>query len=252
VCLIIGAYHRRVELIAKQSPRLKARLAGLFYVLTAATSVFGQSFVLSKLVVEGDPTATAIHILAHEPFFRLGFAVLILSMVFSLAMTVLFYELFKPVSRTISLLAAFIHLVGLAIMGFGSLLQLFPLVILGGGQYLRVFQVGQLQSLAYMSLQFSAQAFDAFIVFFGFYCVLVGYLIFKSTFLPRIVGVLMALAGLGYLTFLAKPLANYLAPYNLFPAALGEISLMLWPLIVGVNVQRWNERLAAATEPAHT
>ena len=238
--------------IAEASPRFKARLAGLFYVLTAGTSVFGQLFVLSKLVVGGDPTATAIHILAHQPFFRLGFGVLLVSIVFSIAMTVLFYELFKPVNRTISLLAAFIHLVGLAIMGFGSLLQLAPLVILGGGQYLRVFQVGQLQALAYMSLQFSAQAFDAFIVFFGFYCILLGYLIFKSKFLPRIVGALIALAGLGYLTFLAKPLANYLAPYNLFPAALGEISLMLWLLIVGVNVQRWNERAAAATESIHT
>jgi hypothetical protein len=237
-----------MERIAKQSPRSKARLAGLFYVLTAATSVFGQSFVLSKLVAEGDPAATAIRILAHQPLFRLGFGVLLLSIVFSIAMTVLFYELFKPVNKTTSLVAAFIHLVGLAIMGFGSLLQLAPLVLLGGGQYLKVFQVGELQTLAYVSLQFSAQAFDAFIVFFGFYCVLLGYLIFKSTFLPRTVGTLMALAGLGYLTFLAKPLANYLAPYNLFPAAVGEISLMLWLLIVGVNVQRWNERVAADQE----
>lgn len=241
-----------MERIAEASPRFKARMAGLFYVLTAGTSVFGQLFVLGKLVAEGDATATAIHILAHQPFFRLGFGVLLLSIVFSIAMTVLFYELFKPVNRTVSLLAAFIHLVGLAIMGFGSLLQLAPLVILGGGQYLSVFKVDQLQALAYMFLQFSAQAFDAFIVFFGFYCVLLGYLIFKSTFLPRIVGALMALAGLGYLTLLAKPLANYLAPYNLFPAALGETSLMLWLLIVGVNVQRWNEKASAARKAIHT
>ena len=120
-------------------------------------------------------------------------------------MTVLFYEIFKPVSKTVSSLAAFIHLGGLAIMGFGSLLQLAPLAILGGAQYLRIFILEQLQALAYLFLQFSAQAFDAFIVFFGFYCVLLGYLILKSTFLPRIIGALMALAGLGYLTLLAKP-----------------------------------------------
>jgi hypothetical protein len=234
--------------IAESSPRFKARMAGLFYVLTAGTSVFGQMFVLGKLVVEGDAAATAAHIQAHQPFFRLGFGVLLLSIVFSIVMTVLFYELFRPVSKTVSLLAAFIHLVGLAIMGFGSVLQLAPLAILGGGQYLRVFNLEQLQALAYLFLQFSAQAFDAFIVFFGFYCVLLGYLILKSTFLPRIIGALMALAGLGYLTLLAKPLADHLAPYNLLPAALGETSLMLWLLIVGVNSQRWKEQATAASE----
>ena len=234
--------------IAEASPRFKARMAGLFYVLTAGTSVFGQMFVLGKLVVEGDAAATADHIQAHQPFFRLGFGVLLLSIVFSIVMTVLFYELFKPVSKTVSLLAAFIHLVGLAIMGFGSVLQLAPLAILGGGQYLRVFNLEQLQALAYLFLQFSAQAFDAFIVFFGFYCVLLGYLILKSTFLPRIIGALMALAGLGYLTLLAKPLADHLAPYNLLPAALGETSLMLWLLIVGVNSHRWKEQGSGASE----
>ena len=234
--------------IAEASPRFKARMAGLFYVLTAGASVFGQMFVLGKLVVEGDAAATAAHIQAHQPFFRLGFGVLLLSIVFSIVMTVLFYELFRPVSKTLSLLAAFIHLVGLAIMGFGSVLQLAPLAILGGGQYLRVFNLEQLQALAYLFLQFSAQAFDAFIVFFGFYCVLLGYLILKSTFLPRIIGALMALAGLGYLTLLAKPLADHLAPYNLLPAALGETSLMLWLLIVGVNSQRWKDQARAASE----
>jgi hypothetical protein len=234
--------------IAEASPRFKARMAGLFYVLTAGTSVFGQMLVLGKLVVEGDAAATAAHIQAHQPFFRLGFGVLLLSIVFSIVMTVLFYELFRPVSKTVSLLAAFIHLVGLAIMGIGSVLQLAPLAILGGGQYLRVFNLEQLQALAYLFLQFSAQAFDAFIVFFGFYCVLLGYLILKSTFLPRIIGALMALAGLGYLTLLAKPLADHLAPYNLLPAALGETSLMLWLLIVGVNSQRWKEQATAASE----
>ena len=234
------------------SPRFKARLTGVFYVLTAGTSVFGQMYVLSKLVVEGNAGATAARILAHQPFLRLGFAALVLSIVFSIAMTTLFYELFKPVNRTVSLLAAFIHLVGLAIMGFGSLLQLAPLVVLGGGQYLSAFKLDQLQALAYLFLQFSAQAFDAFIVFFGFYCVLLGYLIFRSEFLPRVVGALMALAGLGYLTLLAKPLADYIAPYNLLPAALGEISLMLWLLIVGVNAQRWNDKAGAARDPLRT
>src|SRR6202453_62872 len=99
-----------------------------------------------------------------------------------------------------------------------------------------------------MFLQFSTQAFDAFIVFFGFYCVLLGYLIFNSTFMRRIICALMALDGLGYLTFVAKLLAHYLAPHNLLRAALGETSLMLWLLILGVNVHRWNEQASGASE----
>jgi hypothetical protein len=84
------------------------------------------------------------------------------------------------------------------------------------------------------------------LVFFGFYCLLIGYLIFKSTFLPRILGVLMAFGGLGWLTFLSPPLADYLSPYTLAPGILGEGALALWLLVIGVNVQRWKERAGAA------
>lgn len=231
-----------VDRITEASPRFKARMAGIFYVLTSLTAVFGEVFVLGKIVVHGYAATTANNILAHQSFFRLGFAAELVSVALSIVLTALFYDLFRSVNRSLSLLAAFFHLVGLAVMAFGSLLQLAPLVVLGGGRHLIVFRVEQLQSLAYMFLQLSAQAFDAFIVFFGFYCVLIGYLIFRSTFLPRIVGVLMVFAGLGYLTLLSKPLADYLSPYNLAPAALGETSLMLWLIVMGLNVPKWEER----------
>ena len=83
-------------------------------------------------------------------------------------------------------------------------------------------------------------------VFFGVYCLLIGYLIFRSAFLSRILGVLMALAGLGWLTFLSPPLANRLSPYNLVLGFLAELALMLWLLARGVNVQRWKEQASAA------
>jgi len=86
------------------------------------------------------------------------------------------------------------------------------------------------------------------LVFFGFYRLLIGYLIFRSTFLPRILGVLMAIAGLGWLTFLSPPLANHLSPYNLAPGILGEGLLTLWLLAIGVNEQRWKEQASAAAE----
>lgn len=81
------------------------------------------------------------------------------------------------------------------------------------------------------------------IVFAGFYCILIGYLIFKSTFLPRILGVLMAFAGLGWLTYLSNPLVNYLSPYNLAAGLLGEVTVFLWLLVMGVNLQRSKEHL---------
>jgi hypothetical protein len=83
------------------------------------------------------------------------------------------------------------------------------------------------------------------LVFFGFYCILIGYLILRSTFLPRILGALMVLGGLGWLTFLSPPLASYLAPYNMFPGILGEGVLTLWLLAVGMNDQRWKEQASA-------
>jgi len=104
--------------------------------------------------------------------------------------------------------------------------------------------VEQLQALALMFLKLRVQTANIGIIFFGFYCLLIGYLIFRSTFLPRILGAGMAFAGLGWLTFLSPPLANYLFPYILAPGALGEGALTLWLLVMGVNVQRWTSSAA--------
>jgi Domain of unknown function (DUF4386) len=231
-----------MESIAEGSPRVKARIAGVFYVLTGLTSVIGGMSIPGKLVVPGDAATTANAILAHKHLFELGFSAMLIAIACSIVLTALFYDLFKPVNRNLSLTAAFFHLVGLAILSVASLLQLAPLVVLGGDHYLGVFKPEQLQALAYVFLQLNTQAANAFLAFFGFYCLLIGYLIVRSTFLPRVIGVFMACAGVGYLTYLSPPLADYLSPYNLAPAALGEGSLMLWLLVVGVNAERWKEQ----------
>jgi hypothetical protein len=99
--------------------------------------------------------------------------------------------------------------------------------------------------LAFVFLSLNARVFDGYLVFFGFWCVLIGYLIFRSTFMPRILGLLEGLAGLCWLTFIWPPLAHYISPYNQILAGLGEISLMLWLLVMGVNVERWKEQASA-------
>ncbi len=233
--------------ITEASPRFKARIAGVLYLIAGMTYSFADGSVRGRLVVSGDAAATAHNILAHEPLYRLGFAAELLSAVCYISVALLLYDMFKPVNRSLSLLAAFFSLVGCTIQALSSLFHLAPLVVLGGAQYLSVFKVDQLQALALTFLKLRAQATSIYMVFFGCYCLLIGYLIFRSTFLPRILGVFMAIAGLSYQFYLSPPLANYLFPYIVAPAgALGELSLILWLLVIGVNVQRWKEQASAA------
>jgi hypothetical protein len=234
-----------IERIAVASPRPRARITGVVYLLYFLTAVFGM-FFMRGLVVSGDAAATANNLLAYQPLFRLGLATGLIATACYIAVTALFYGLFKPVNRSLSLLAAFFSLVGCAILAFASLFQLASLVVLGGGQYLNVFKVEQLRALAFLFLELYGQGVNVCFVFFGVYCLLIGYLILRSAFLPRILGVLMAFAGLGWLTFLSPPLANYLSPYVLVLGFLAELSLMLWLLVRGVNVQRWKEQASAA------
>jgi hypothetical protein len=234
-----------MERIADALPRPKARITGAVYLLYFLTAIFGE-FFFRGLVVSGDAAVTAKNILAHQSSFRLGLATGLIAVACYIVLTAFLYALFKPVSRSLSLLATFFSLVGCAILAFGSLFQLAPLVILGGSQYMNVFTVEQLRALALMFLELTTQAGNVCVVFFGVYCLLIGYLIFRSAFLPRVLGVLMAIAGLGWLTFLSPPLANYLSPYILVLGFLAELSLGLWLLVKGVNVQRWREQASAA------
>jgi len=232
--------------IAEPSPRFKARMAGVFELLEALTSGFGQVIVPGMLVVSGNAAATAANILAHGSLFRLSILAALIGVACHVAWTFLFYELFKPVNRSLSLLAAFLGFAAIAIQASSSLFQVAPLIVMEAGKSVSAFNVDQLEALTFIFLRFSARAFNTYLAFFGIWCVLIGYLIFRSTFMPRILGVLEALAGLCWLTFLWPPLAHYLSPYNQALAAPGELSLMLWLLVMGVNVQRWNEQASSA------
>ncbi len=231
--------------IADAAPAPNARITGIVYFLYFLTAVLG-GVMLKGLVVDGDAATTANNLMAHQSLFRLGLATGLVATACYISVTGLFYGLFKPVNRSLSLLAAFIGLVGCAITAFGSLFQLAPLVVLGGAQYLSVFNVQQLRALALMFLELNAQTANICLVLFGFYDLLIGYLIFRSAFLPRVLGVPMALAGLGWLTFLYPPLANSLSPSILVLGFLAELLLMLWLLVKGVNVQRWKEQARPA------
>jgi hypothetical protein len=250
-------YSQVTEWIEAASPRARARITGVVYLLFFLTAIFGevltrQAGISGLGVVSGDAAATANTILAHEPSFRLGFALGLISQACYVALTALFYQLFKPVSRSLALLAAFFSLVAIAVQVFGGLFQLAPLVVLGGSPYLSVFNVKQLQALALLFLNLNALIGYVYLGFFGMFLLLIGYLIFRSIFLPRMLGALIVFAALGWLTFLWPPLANHLLTYLEVLGFLAEASLMLWLLVMGVNSQRWNERASAAGIPIFT
>jgi hypothetical protein len=228
--------------MAEMSPRVKARIAGVFYLLNILTGVFAQGFVSERLVASGDAAATAANILTHESLFRLGFAVYLIEMACQVVVTVLFYELLKPAGRSVSLVAACLSLVGIAVKTCSRLFYIAPLLVLGGASYLSVFNAEQLQALALLLLKVNDQGAAIGLVFFGFYAVLKGYLIIRSTFLPRILGVLAVFAGLGLLTFLHLPLGYRLFPYTAALGLLAALPQILWLLVFGVNEQRWKEQ----------
>ena len=238
-----------MERIAAASPRFRARIAGVFHLVTILTRMFVEIFVRNRLVVSDDAAVTAANILAHEPLWRWGFAGDIVAFASYIALTALLYELFKPVNRSLSLVAAFFSLVASVVQAISSLFHLAPLALLGGAPYLRVFTVEQLQALALVFLRLRAAAYHNIgLVFFGLYCLLVGILILRSTFLPRVLGALMVLAGLSYVLFLSPALARSLQPYILVFPGVGQISLCLWLLVIGVNAQRWKEQAFASEE----
>jgi len=240
-----------MERIAEASPRLKARIAGVLYLIAGSAGGFAEVVVRGRVVVRGDAAATAANILAHESLYRWGGAADLIGLACDTAVALIFYELFKPVNKSLSLLAAFFRLMFVAIMATITLNHFAPLVFLGGSRDLSAFSAGQLQAQALASLRLHALGYNICLVFFGFTCLLLGYLIFRSTFLPRIVGVLMTITGVGYLInsfvhFLAPAYGAYVFRYVLVPCGIGEFVLIVWLLVIGVNTQRWKEQASAA------
>jgi hypothetical protein len=227
--------------IAAAPPWPSARITGVVYLLYFLTAIAAVMLV-GGTVVSGDAAATANNILAHKTAMESGFAVGLLGTALYIAMTALFYGLFKHVNRTLARLATFFSLVGCAIQASGSLFQIAPLIVLGGTHYLSAFSSAQLQALAMLSLDLYRQAGFIYIVFFGLFDIAIGHLIFRSTFLPRVLGVLMAIAGVGWLTFLSPQLAARLSPYVDVLGFVAELFLMLWLVVMGVDVERWKEQ----------
>lgn len=233
------------------SPRQLARMAGALYLINIVLGAFATAIVPAIVVVSGDAAATAHNIQTHELLYRLGLVAHLVVTVTNVPLALIFYELFKVVNRRLALLDAFFILVATAIEAAGLLNEFAPLVLLGSGPYTSALPAAQLQVLAYLPTVLSGIHYSIHTVFFGFDIIIFAYLVLRSTFLPRAIGVLLAIDGLAYLVYsfanlLAPGFAAQLVPWIQLPALIGEGSLCLWLLLVGVDVERWKERASAA------
>jgi hypothetical protein len=228
------------------SPQTYARTAGLFYLVVIATAMFAEGFVRGRLVVSGNAAATAANIMGSQTLFRTGLAADLINCALDVAVAVILYVLLTPVNRSLALLAALLRVVADAILGVAGLMHLAAIVILAGATYQKVFSAQQLEALAYLTLTLHGLGYSISIVFFGVGCGILGYLIFRSTYFPKLIGVLLVVTGLCYLfdsfaTIVAPSFSAKLYPWPLLPGFVSEVTLCIWLIVKGVNVPKWNE-----------
>lgn len=207
-------------------------------------------YVPGALIVPGDAAATASNIVTSEGLFRMGMATELVILLSEVGLSVLLYVLLRPVSRTLSLVAAVSRIVMTTIHGINLLNSSVVLLLLSGAGYLTVFAPNQLQALAMLFLDAYRYGFTIGIVFLALHASILGYLIFKSGYFPRALGALFVVASLGYLgdSFSHVLLPNHQtgAAYFAIPIAIAEIAFPLWLLFRGVNAEGWEKRTSAA------
>jgi hypothetical protein len=233
---------------ANTSPQLYARIAGVLYLINIACGVFGELVVRGHLVVAGNAAATTQNVLSSEFLFRCGIAGDLIMHITDIPMTVIFYVLLKPVSKDLSLLAALFGMLQTAILCANKLNLVAVLLLLSGSDYLKAFDPNQIHALALLSLTLHENGFGVGLVFFAMSCFVSAYLLFRSGYFPKALGVLQAIAGLSYLInsfaqLLFPSLQEKLVPAILMPAFLGELGTCLWLIVKGLNVDKWDERV---------
>ncbi len=224
---------------ARDGLQAYATITGVLFLLSFIAGGFGEAYVPSRLIVSGDAAATAQDIHASAFLFRMGFAGYLVEAVCDIALSLTLYVLLRPVRKDLALLAAFFGLVGTAVFAAAELFYLAPSLILGGAGYLKTFSPDQLNTLALLSFKLFGYGGAMFTVFYGVAWVLRGYLIFRSGYLPRFIGVLNTLGGLVFITRnVLLVLAPAYAPGSLLLlSAPGGVSLAAWLLVRGVEVR---------------
>jgi hypothetical protein len=238
--------HEERGVAASVSLQTYARIAGILGLLSFLGGGFGEGFVPSVLIVPANAPATAKNIIASDSLFRLGFAGYLLEALCDVALTWTLYVLLRPVHRDLALLTVLLRLISTAGFAMSQVLYFAASPILGGAHYLKTFSPDQLSTLALLSVKVSGFGQGVFSMFYGVASVVLGHLIFRSGYLPKVLGVLLAISGLGFVTrtFTLVLAPAYASPVLLMPVALAWLSLTLWLLVKGVDVPRWQEKAA--------
>ncbi len=229
-----------------ESPRLLARLAGGFFLLTILGVIIAQGFISERLVVFSDAAATANNILANRDLFQIGFTIYLIEMACQVTTATLLYRLLKPVNTTLALLMLLFEFTGIVIKTFSRVFYITPLWVLDGASALASLDTGQLQSISLLLLKVNDFGAATALAFFGFSTLLTGYLVFRSTYLPRWLGVLGMIAGLGWLTFIYPPLGYRFFIFAALFGLLAAAAKIFWLIVFGVDEEKFRAVEAAA------
>lgn len=222
------------------------RLAGVLFLLTIVAGFFGEMYVPAKIIVPNDAAKTAANLRSSNSLFRIGFACYLVEALCDVTLAWIFYVLLLPVQKQVALLAAFFGLVSTAIFGFTQMIYFSSTLVLRDASYLNSFSPDQRNTLAFLAIKTYGLGAGLFMCFYGVPSLIRGVLMFRSGYLPRFLGVLLAVAGVG---FIAKNVLLVLAPaYSsdllLVPMFLSVLSMAGWFLIKGVDVPKWEQKAA--------
>ncbi|MEQ1548034.1 MAG: DUF4386 domain-containing protein [Chakrabartia sp.] len=225
------------------SLRSMSRTAGIYYLGTIITGVFAAFFAIGDVMVSRDAAATAVNLVASESLYRWGIAAELASALCYVGVTCYFFEIFKLVDRRLSLLAAMMSLTGSAVLAGNTLNLIAPLLLLSGAEYLAPLPTDQVQALSLFFLKLHGYGYATCLIFFGFYCLLIGYLIIKGKQVPVAIGLAMILGGLSYLLLsiadiVSPALYEILPAYTTVTALIAELALCLWLIMFGVNTKQ--------------
>jgi hypothetical protein len=239
--------------VGNNAVQMYARAGGALYLVIIVIGLLSEAVIRGSLIVFGDATATAQRILQSQFLWRFGVAAELVLLVCAVALTLVWYVLLRPVNRNLTLLAVFFALISLAVESVSALNLQAVLAPLSGAGYLTAIDPRQLHALAYLAVEAHAHAFGVALVFFGVECLVVGYLIRKSGYFPRVLGTMMQIAGVCYLVnsfsmILSPPLANLLFPAILLPSFVAESSFCLWLLVKGVDAVGWERKARTSGE----
>lgn len=232
--------------LAETQPSTRGRVLAALYLVLIAGGIIAQGLIADGLVVRNDAAKTAANILAHKSLYRLGFTIFMIEMIAQVGVTALFYDLLKPVDRSVARISLILGLTGSGIKTLARAFYYTPLLLLGGAPYLSVVEPAQLEALALAFININNRCAGIALIFFGGETLLRGWLIFRSGFLPRFLGVLSMIGGVGWLTYLWPPLGSQL----FIGLALFAIAAVLvtcgWLFMRGVDDVQWRARAALA------